>query len=146
MFSFEWALTHRSFPRILRDSSNYSGAIPKFFSKFDVRMNYRQSNVFLQDLSNSFIVGSSFLLSILPECLNNFGGISCHHSRILKAEEEFLLNLAPFSTRFMVLASCHPLIIVFNCENSFPTHPEHFMSCFHFLIIQRPSFQKISLF
>ena len=52
--SFEWALTHRSFPRILPDSSNFPGAIPKFFSKFDVRMNYHQSNAFLQDLSNSF--------------------------------------------------------------------------------------------
>ena len=52
--SFEWALTHRSFPRNLPDSSNFSGVIPKFFSKFDVRMNYHQSNVFLQDLSNSF--------------------------------------------------------------------------------------------
>ena len=52
--SFEWALTHRSFPRILPDSSNFPGAIPKFFSKFDVRMNYHQSYVFLQDLSNSF--------------------------------------------------------------------------------------------
>ena len=39
----------------------------------------------------------------------------------MKTEEEFLVNLAPFSSRFMVLASCHPLIIVFDCENSF--HP-----------------------
>ena len=52
--SFEWALTHRSFPRILPDSSNSTGVILKFISKFDVRMNYHQSNVFLQDLSNSF--------------------------------------------------------------------------------------------
>ena len=34
---FEWALTHRSFPRILPDSS-FSGVILKFFSKCDVRM------------------------------------------------------------------------------------------------------------
>lgn len=40
VFPFEWALTHRSFPRILPDSSNFLGAIPKFFSKFDVRMNF----------------------------------------------------------------------------------------------------------
>ena len=38
VLSLQWALTHRSFPRILPDSSNYSGAIPKFFSKCDVRM------------------------------------------------------------------------------------------------------------
>ena len=67
---FKWALTQRSFPRILPDSSNFLGAIPKFFSKFDVRMNYHQSNVFLQDLSNSFIIGSTFLIFI-PEYLNN---------------------------------------------------------------------------
>ena len=30
----------------------------------------------------------------------------------MKTEEEFSLNLAPFSSRFMVLACCHPLIIV----------------------------------
>ena len=29
--SFEWALTHRSFPRILPDSSNFPGATPKVF-------------------------------------------------------------------------------------------------------------------
>ena len=52
--SFEWALTHRSFPRILLDSSNSPGVILKFFPKFDVRMNYHQSYVFVQDLSNSF--------------------------------------------------------------------------------------------
>ena len=52
--SFEWALTHRSFPRILPNSSNSFRSILKFIAKFDVRMNYHQSNVFLQDLSNSF--------------------------------------------------------------------------------------------
>ena len=61
--SFEWALTHRSFPRILPDSSNFSGVILKFIAKFDVRMNYHQSNVFHQYLSNSFIVGSPFYSS-----------------------------------------------------------------------------------
>ena len=52
--SFEWALTHRSFSRILPDSSYFPGATIKFFSKFDVRMNCHQSNAFLQDLSDSF--------------------------------------------------------------------------------------------
>src|SRR3954462_3700016 len=49
------------------------------------------------------------------------GGVSHHHSQHLKTDEEFLLNLAPFSSRFIVLACCHPLIIVFDCENNF--HP-----------------------
>ena len=40
---------------------------------------------------------------------------------ILKTEEEFLFNLAPLSSRFMVLALCPPLIIVFVRDNSF--HP-----------------------
>ena len=31
VFSFEWALTHRSFPRILPDSSYFPGSIPKVF-------------------------------------------------------------------------------------------------------------------
>ena len=39
----------------------------------------------------------------------------------MKTEEEFLFNLALFSSRFMVLACCHPLIIIFDCENLF--HP-----------------------
>ena len=52
--SFEWALTHRSFPRILPDSSYFPEISSNFFSKFDVRMNYHQSYVFLQDRSNSF--------------------------------------------------------------------------------------------
>ena len=52
--SFEWALTHRSFPRILPDSSYFPEISSNFFSKFDVRMIYHQSNVFLQDLSNAF--------------------------------------------------------------------------------------------
>ena len=66
-----------------------------------------------------FIVGSTFLIFI-PECLNNFGG-SRHHSQHVQTEEGFLLNLALFSSRFVVLACCHPIIIVFDCENLF--HP-----------------------
>ena len=49
------------------------------------------------------------------------GGVSRRHSRILKTEEEFLLNPYPFFQRCVVQAWCHPLIIVFDCENSF--HP-----------------------
>ena len=56
--SFEWALTHMYFSRILPDSS-FSGVILKFFSKFDIRMNYHQSYVFFQDLITLFIVGST---------------------------------------------------------------------------------------
>ncbi len=48
-----------------------------------------------------------------------FGGVSPCHSRILKTEEEFLLNHYPFFQRCVVQAWCHPLIIV--SENSFKT-------------------------
>ena len=52
--SFEWALTHRSIPRILPDSSYFPEISSNFLSKFDVRMSCHQSNVFLQDRLNSF--------------------------------------------------------------------------------------------
>ena len=107
--SFEWALTHRSIPRILPDSSYFPEISSNFLSKFDVRMNYHQSNVFLQDLSNCFHRWLNLFVLILPECLNNSWWCSRRHSRILKTEEEFLFNLALFSSRFMVLACCHPL-------------------------------------
>ena len=51
--SFEWALTHRSFPGSYLTLLIFS-KILIFFSKLDIRMNYHQSYVFLQDLSNSF--------------------------------------------------------------------------------------------
>ena len=61
---------HRSFSRILPDSSNFPGAIPKFISKFDVRMNYHQSYSFSKIFQILFIIGSNFLIFI-PEYLNN---------------------------------------------------------------------------
>ena len=42
---FEWALTNRSFPRILPDS-NFPKLFSNSFSKFDIRMNYRRSYSF----------------------------------------------------------------------------------------------------
>ena len=75
VFSLQWALTHRSFPRILPDSSNFLGAIPKFLSKFVVRMNFHQLDAFPRSISNHFIVGSTSSLFILPEYLSNFGGV-----------------------------------------------------------------------
>ena len=66
------------------------------------------------------------------------GGVSCHNSQIMKTEEEFSLNLAPFSSRFMVLACCHPCIIVLIMRILF-IHLEHFMSCFLFSFPRSPS-------
>ena len=35
---------------------------------------------------------------------------------IWRPKKVFSLNLAPFSSTFMALVSCHPLIIIFDCE------------------------------
>ena len=113
------------FSRILPDSSNFPGAIPKFISKFDVRMNYHQSNVFLQDLSNSFHRWLNLFVLILLECLNNSWWCFSSSFSDFEDRRRFSLNLAPFSSRFMVLACCHPLIIIFDCENLF--HPSGYI-------------------
>ena len=86
-FPFEWALIHRSFSKILPGSSNFPGAIPKFISKFDVRMNYHQSYVLLQDLSNSFHRWFNLSNFSSRSISTIHGGVSRCHSRILKTEE-----------------------------------------------------------
>ena len=68
-----------------------------------------------------FIVGSIFPFFLFRSDSTIHDGVSRRHSRILKTGEEFLFNLAPFSSRFVILACCHPLIIIFDCGNSF--HP-----------------------
>ena len=81
--SFEWALTHRSFPRILPDSSNFPGVILKFFSKRDVRMDSISHMPFQDRFQTLFIVVSTSSLFILLGCLINYhGGVSHRHSRI----------------------------------------------------------------
>ena len=119
--SFEWALTHRSFPRILPDSSYFPEAIFKFL--FEV---WRKNEL---SLVKCFSPRSFKFFSSLAQLFHSsfrsasiiIGGVSRRHSRILKTEEDFSLNPATFSSRFMVLACSHPLIIVFDCENLF--HP-----------------------
>ena len=119
--SFEWALTHRSFPRILPDSSNFPGAIPKFFSKFDVRMNFHQSDAFSKIAFKFFWSLIQPLYSSLSRSVSAIhGGVSRRHSQLLKSEEEFSSKSCSLFWRFMVLASCHPHNC-FDCENSF--HP-----------------------
>ena len=54
VFPFEWALTQGLFPGSYLTLPIFTELSSNCFSKFDVRMNYHQSNVFLQDLSNSF--------------------------------------------------------------------------------------------
>ena len=68
-----------------------------------------------------------FSLLAQPLCFSFSWSIStigwCVSSSFLDFEDrrKFLLNPYPFFQRFMVLALCHPLIIVFDCENSFLT-------------------------
>ena len=104
VFSFQWALTHRSFPGILPDSSNFPGAILKFISMFDVRTNFHQSHAFSKINFKFFSsLVKPFLFFILPEYPSNFGG-SRHHFQQVKTEEEFLLNPYPFFQRCVVQA------------------------------------------
>ena len=102
--SFEWALTHRSFSRILPDSSYFPEGTLKFFSKFDVRMSYHQSNAFLLDLPNSFhrwLNLSNFHFGVPQQFMVVFLVVILG---FLKTEEDFSLNLAPFSSRSVMLA------------------------------------------
>ena len=64
------------------------------------------------------IVGSTFLFFI-PECLYNY--CWCFSSSFSGFEERrrLFLHIYPFSLRFVILACCHPLIIIFDCGNSF---------------------------
>ena len=83
-------------------------------------MSYHQSDGFSKIFQIIFIVGSTFLIFSQSISIIH-GGVSPRHSRILKTEEEFLLNPYPFFQRCVVQVWCHPLIIVFDCGNSF--HP-----------------------
>ena len=141
--SFEWDLTHRSFPRILLDSSNFSRSYSKFH--FNVwRKNDLPSVICLSP--RSFKILSSLAQPLrfwFFRCASIIlGGVSRCHSHHLKTEEEFLFNLALFSSRFMVLACCHPLIIVFDCENLF--HPSGDIQESSQFVIRSPSIQVYS--
>ena len=106
-------------------------------------MNYHQSNVFLQDLSNSFHSWLNLFVFDSSGVSKLFMVVFCRrHSQHLKTEEEFLFNLALFSSRFMVLACCHPLIIVFDCENLF--HPSGDIQESSRFVIRSPSIQVYS--
>ena len=120
------------FPRI---SSN-------FLSKFDVRMNYHQSNAFHQDLSNSFHRWFNLFILILPECLNKFMVvfliiILC----IWRPKKSFTSISYPFSQRFVVLVQGHPLIIVLIMKILF-LPPEPIISEDLFILSLQLSFSK----
>ena len=92
-------------------------------------MNYHQSNVFLQDLSNSF--HRWFNLS------NFHSGVPknswwCFSSSFSTFEEWRRISLESWSVLLKIHSSslCHPLIIVSNCTFLFLTHSEHFRVVF----------------
>ena len=76
-----------------------------------------------------FIVGSTFLIFI-PEYLNNSWW--CFSSSFSTFEDRRRISPKSWSVLLKIHSSslCHPLIIVFDCENSILTHPEHFRVVF----------------
>ena len=109
---------------------------PKFFSKFDVRMNYHKSYVFSKICRILFIVGSTSSLFILPENLSNFGGVFPVISWRLK--KSFPLNLVR-SPEIRGVSSMLSYQIVSSHANSF--HPSGaFQELLSLSIIRRPSF------
>ena len=90
-----------------------------------------------------FIVVSTFLI-LHSGVLNNSSWHFSFSFSTLEDRRSVSLKSWPFSSRFVVLASCHPHYCS-DCEEFFHTHPKH--SCILFLVIlRRPSFQKISSF
>ena len=76
-------------------------------------MNFHQSDVLLQDLSNSFHRWLNLFVLILPEFLNNsWWCFSSSFSEIWRLKKSFTSISYPFSQRFVVLVQGHPLIIV----------------------------------
>ena len=88
-----------------------------------------------------FIIGSTFPI-LIPEYLNNSWWCFSSSFSDWKTEEDFSLNLAPFSSRFVVLVQGHPLIIVFDCQNSF--HPSGVIQSIFSLILRSPSSHNYS--
>ena len=68
-----------------------------------------------------FIVDSTFLFFMVPECLNNSWW--CFSSSFSTFEDRRRISPKSWSVLLKIHSSslCHPLIIIFDCENSF--HP-----------------------
>jgi len=143
VISFQWALTHRAFSRILPDSSNFSRVILKFFSKCDVRMISISHMPSPRSLSNSF----SSLVQPFNSSFRSAQQFLWHFSSSFSTfgdRRSVSLNLGPFSWWVVVLASCHPHYR-FDCEEPFYAIRSISRILF-FVFLRRPSFQKISSF
>ena len=122
MFLLSGSITHRSFPRILPDSSYSPGASLNSFKVW--RKNDLSSVKCILKICQFFSSLAQPFHYSFRSASTIHGGVSrCH----LKTEEEFLFNLAPFSSRFVILACCHPLVIVLIVRIIF-TLPERFKS------------------
>ena len=88
-----------------------------------------------------FIVGSTFLIFI-PEYLNNSWWSFSSSFSVFEDQRRIYLQSYPFSRRFMVLALCHPVIIVFGCGNYF--HPSGATQKYFQFHSSEPSFHNYS--
>ena len=94
VFYFEWALTHRSFPRILPDSSYFPRAILKFL--FEVwRKNDLSSVKCLSPRSSKFFSSlvQLFYSYLFRSVSTIHGGVSHRLSHHLKTKEEPYLHI-----------------------------------------------------
>ena len=97
VFSFEWALYHRSFPRILPDSSYFPGAIFIFPFKVWRKNELSSAKCHLLDPSQFFSSLAQLLHYSYSRSISIIqGGASRHHSLYLKTEEDFLSILFLF--------------------------------------------------
>ena len=119
MFSIYRALTHRSFPRILPDSSNFPGASKILFKVW--RKNELSSVKCLSPRSFKFfsLLFQPFYSSWFRSASIIHGGVSHHHYQHLKTKEEFSSKSYQFSQRFVILVWCHPLINSFRLREFF---------------------------
>ena len=110
--SFEWALTHRSFPRILPDSSYSPGVILKSSKVW--RKNELSSVKCLSPRS------SRFFSSLAQPLYFDSSGVSKQFMVVFpivilcvwRPNKNFTSISYPFSQRFVVLVRGHPLLIV----------------------------------
>ena len=138
MFSLQWALTHRSFPRILPASSNYSGAIPNSFQVWR-RNEFHQAHAF------SKIAFKSFSLLTLPLRFSFSRSISVILVVFLvviwRPTKSFSSKSCLFSLRFVVLASYYPLKLFHLSDILFLTIRSILEVVFPVSFHRRPSFQ-----
>ena len=106
VLSLQWALTHRSFSRILPDSSNFPRSYSQFFPKSDVRM-FSISQMLFQD---QFLIISLLAQPLCFPFSRSISVISVVFLVVfLSFEDRRSFSSCPFSRSFVVLVSCYRL-------------------------------------